>query len=109
MEEIVLPTLAMEGIIIRDGRALGGWAKIKRSLLQAGGDAEAWGNEKAQLLERPGTVTPARVIGSAVILKRVPVVARVVRRGARIEGIVIELTPGEPPEPEEVGRHTSER
>ena len=53
-------------------------------------------------MERPGAVTPASVIGSAVFLKRVPVVARVVRRDARIEGIVIEITPGEPPAPEEV-------
>jgi hypothetical protein len=100
-EEMVLPTLAMEGLIIRDGE-LGGWAKIKRSLLEAWGDAEAWENEKVQLLERPGTVTPVRVTRSAVILERVPVVARVVRSGTRIDGIVIELTPGEPPESEEV-------
>jgi hypothetical protein len=99
-EDIVLPTLAMEGLIIRDGE-LGGWARVKRSLLQAWGDAEAWATEKAQLLERPGTVTPVRVIGSTVILERVPVVARVVRSGGRIEGIVIELTPGKPAEPEE--------
>jgi hypothetical protein len=100
-EDMVLPTLAMEGLIIRDG-GLGGWAEIKRSLLQSWGYAEAWENEKAQLLERPGTVTPVRVIGSTVILERVPVVVRVVRSGGRIEGIVIELTPGKPPEPEEV-------
>jgi hypothetical protein len=100
-EDLVLPTLAMEGLIVRDGE-LGGWAEIKRSLLQAWGNAEAWENEKAQLLERPGTVTPVRVTRSAVILERVPVVARVVRSGTRIDGIVIEITPGEPPTPEEV-------
>ncbi len=100
-EDMVLPTLAMEGLIVRDGE-LGGWAEIKRSLLRAWGDAEAWEKEKAQLLERPGTVTPARVIRNTVILERVPVVIRVVRRGTQIEGIVIELTPGEPPDPVKV-------
>jgi hypothetical protein len=74
----------------------------RQGLLQAWGDAEAWEHEKARLWERPGTVTPVRVIGSTVILERVPVVVRVVRSGGRIEGIVIELTPGKPPEPEEV-------
>jgi len=100
-EDLVFPTLGMEGLIVRDGE-LGGWAKLKRSLLQAWGDAGAWENEKAWLLERPGTVTPLRVIRNAAILKRVRVVARVMRRDARLEGIVIELTPGEPAAPEEV-------
>ena len=64
-EDRVLPILAMEGLISRDGE-LGGWAKIKRSLLQAWGDAKVWETEKSQVVERTGTVTPVKVVRSAV-------------------------------------------
>lgn len=102
-EDTMLPTLAMEGLIIGGGET-GGWSELKRSLRQAWEDADAWEAEKVRCAERPGTATPVEVIRGAVILERVPVVVRIGRQGARIESIVIELTPGEPPEPGEVAK-----